>query len=113
MEKEEKTKDLQKRYGKDSGYSPRNLGYMKSFASEYPCFPFLQVPLAKLREMPILQASLAELPESGHQQLDFYSAVQKVIQKPVSPYAELRSLSDLRNMKQKNFLQTWHQRFHK
>ena len=100
-------KDLQKRYGKDSGYSPRNLGYMKSFASEYPCFTFLQVPLAKLRKMPILQVSLAVLAESGHQQLDFYYAVQKVIQKPVSPYAELR------NMKQKNFLQTWHLRFHK
>ena len=28
--------DLQKRYGGDSGYSSRNLGYMKSFASEYP-----------------------------------------------------------------------------
>ena len=50
------SKDLQRRYGNDSGYSPRNLGYMKSFASEYPSFPFLQVPLAKLREMPILQA---------------------------------------------------------
>jgi len=39
--------DLQKRYGGDSGYSSRNLGYMKSFAKEYPDFPFLQVPLAK------------------------------------------------------------------
>ena len=48
--------DLQKRYGSDSGYSARNLGYMKSFASEYPDFPFLQVPLAKLHELPFLQA---------------------------------------------------------
>lgn len=38
--------DLQKRYGSDSGYSARNLGYMKSFAAEYPDFPFLQAPLA-------------------------------------------------------------------
>ena len=59
------SKDLQKRYGKDSGYSPRNLGYMKSFASEYPCFPFLQVPLAKLQEMPILQARLAKFTVSA------------------------------------------------
>ena len=51
--------DLLERYGSDSGYSPRNLGYMKQFVSEYPDFPFLQVPLAKLREMPILQARLA------------------------------------------------------
>ena len=53
--------DLQKRYGGDSGYSARNLGYMKNFASEYPDFPFLQVPLAKLQEMPILQARLAQI----------------------------------------------------
>lgn len=39
--------DLQKRYGKDSGYSSRNLGYMKNFAAEYPDFPFLQARLAK------------------------------------------------------------------
>lgn len=51
--------DLLERYGSDSGYSPRNLGYMKLFVSEYPDFPFLQVPLAKLQEMPILQARLA------------------------------------------------------
>ena len=31
--------DLQKRYGGDSGYSSRNLGYMKNFAKEYPDFP--------------------------------------------------------------------------
>ena len=51
--------DLQKRYGSDSGYSARNLGYMKSFAAEYPDFPFLQVPLAELQEKPFLQARLA------------------------------------------------------
>ena len=57
--------DLQKRYGGDSGYSSRNLGYMKSFAKEYPDFPFLQVPLAKLQEMPILQARLAKFTVSA------------------------------------------------
>ena len=57
--------DLQKRYGSDSGYSSRNLGYMKNFATEYPDFPFLQVPLAKLREMPILQARLANFTVSA------------------------------------------------
>jgi len=57
--------DLQKRYGGDSGYSARNLGYMKSFAAEYPDFPFLQVPLAKLREMPFLQARLANFTVSS------------------------------------------------
>lgn len=41
--------DLQKRYKGESGYSGRNLRNMKRFAKEYPDFPFLQVPLAKLK----------------------------------------------------------------
>ena len=57
--------DLLERYGSDSGYSPRNLGYMKQFVSEYPDFPFLQVPLAKLQEIPILQALLANFTVSA------------------------------------------------
>jgi hypothetical protein len=45
--------DLQKHYGSDSGYSPRNPGYMKSFAAEYPDFSFLQVPLAPCSAIPL------------------------------------------------------------
>jgi len=52
--------DLQKRYGGDSGYSIRNLKYMRQFADEYPDFPFVQVPLAQLQEKPFLQARLAK-----------------------------------------------------
>lgn len=52
--------DLQKRYGRDSGYSARNLGYMKRFAKEYPDFPFLQVPLAKIQEIPSFQVRFAK-----------------------------------------------------
>lgn len=40
--------DLQRRYGKECGYSVRNLKYMRQFASEYPDFPFVQVPLAQI-----------------------------------------------------------------
>ena len=58
---EQLSKDLISRYPDDRGYSKRNLGYMKSFAMQYPDFPFLQVPLAKLKELPILQATLAKL----------------------------------------------------
>ncbi len=46
---EQLSKDLISRYPDDRGYSKRNLGYMKSFAMQYPDFPFLQVPLAKLK----------------------------------------------------------------
>ena len=40
--------DLMKRYDNDSGYSIRNLKYMRQFAVEYPDFPFVQVPLAQI-----------------------------------------------------------------
>ena len=62
---EQLSKDLISRYPDDRGYSKRNLGYMKSFSMQYPDFPFLQVPLAKLRELPILQATLAKLESEG------------------------------------------------
>lgn len=62
---EQLSNDLISRYPDDRGYSKRNLGYMKSFAMQYPDFPFLQVPLAKLRELPILQATLAKLESEG------------------------------------------------
>lgn len=62
---EQLSKDLISRYPDDRGYSKRNLGYMKSFAMQYPNFPFLQVPVAKLRELPILQATLAKLESEG------------------------------------------------
>ena len=42
-----------------------HLRYMKRFASEYPDFPILQVPLAELKKLPILQATLAELENEG------------------------------------------------
>ena len=57
--------DLQKRYGGESGYSVRNLKYMRQFADEYPDFPFVQVPLAQLQEKPFLQARLANFTVSA------------------------------------------------
>lgn len=59
------SRDLSLRFPDDRGYSERNLGYMKQFAMEYPDFPFLQVPLAKIQENPILQVALAKLPKDG------------------------------------------------
>ena len=49
---EQLSKDLLSHYPDDRGYSIRNLRYMKRFASEYP-------------ELPILQATLAELENEG------------------------------------------------
>lgn len=42
------SKDLEKEFGKNNGYSVRNLRNMKIFAEEYPDFPIWQVPLAEL-----------------------------------------------------------------
>ena len=64
---EQLSKDLISRYPDDRGYSVRNLRYMKRFASAYPDFPILQVPLAELRKLPILQATLAELENEGRE----------------------------------------------
>ena len=59
------SEDLQKRYGSDSGYSIRNLKYMRQFADEYSDFPFVQVPLAQLQEMPVLQTRLSNFTVSS------------------------------------------------
>lgn len=54
--------DLQKRYSGESGYSIRNLKYMRQFAKEYPDFPFVQVSLAQLNgEMEFVQVPLAQI----------------------------------------------------
>ncbi len=60
------SKDLTSRYPDDRGYSERNLRNMKRFALAYPNFPIWQVPLAKLKEQPILQATLAKLESEGN-----------------------------------------------
>lgn len=57
--------DLTREFGRGSGYSERNLGYMKVFAQEYPNFPFLQVPLAKIQGSRNLQALLAKFPSTS------------------------------------------------
>lgn len=64
---EQLSKDLISRYPDDRGYSVRNLRYMRRFASAYPDFPILQVPLTELKELPILQATLAELENEGRE----------------------------------------------
>ena len=61
---EQLSKDLSNRFPNDRGYSERNLRNMKYFAQEYPDFPILQVPLAKLKGQAIWQAGLAKLEDS-------------------------------------------------
>lgn len=46
---EQLSKDLISRYPDDRGYSKRNLGYMKSFAMQYPDFPFLASATCKIK----------------------------------------------------------------
>ena len=46
------SKDLSERFPDDKGYSISNLKYMRGFASNYPDFPYIKVPIAELRELP-------------------------------------------------------------
>lgn len=62
---EQLAKDLSAKFPDDRGYSERNLRNMKRFASEYPDFPILQVPLAKLKGSAIWQVPLAKLEKEG------------------------------------------------
>lgn len=57
------SKDLQRAYPQDKGYSVRNIHYMRQFAKEYPNFPFLQVALAESsdQEDSIVQVPLAQI----------------------------------------------------
>lgn len=59
------SKDLSTCYPDDRGYSERNLRNMRRFASEYPDFPFLRVPLAKLSGTTIWQVPLAKLEKNN------------------------------------------------
>ena len=92
--------DLQNRYGSDSGYSIRNLKYMRQFADEYPDFPFVQVPLAQLREMPILQTRLAKFT---------VSADGEFVQVPLAQitwYHHISMLSKIKNVVLRAFYMT-------
>ncbi len=59
------SKDLTNKFSDDRGFSERNLRNMKKFATEYPDFPFLQVPLAEIKGEEIWQVPLAKLEVNG------------------------------------------------
>ncbi len=52
--------DLAKSFPSNSGFSIRNLKYMKAFAEAYPHFPVLQVPLSQ-SENEFVQVPLAQI----------------------------------------------------
>ena len=80
---EQLSKDLSNRFPNDRGYSERNLRNMKYFAQEYPDFPILQVPLAKLKGQAIWQVPLAKLEDSKQELVQFYiSAVDEYVKTP-------------------------------
>lgn len=57
--------DIKKRFPDVTGFSVRNLMYMRSFAENYPDFPFVQVPLAEMKNE-FVQVSLAQIPWYHH-----------------------------------------------
>lgn len=52
--------DLAKNFPNNSGFSVRNLKYMRAFAEAYPQFPIVQVPLAQT-ENEFVQVPLAQI----------------------------------------------------
>jgi predicted nuclease of restriction endonuclease-like (RecB) superfamily len=52
--------DLANHFPDNSGFSVRNLKYMRSFAEAYPQFPFVQVPLAQSQNE-FVQVPLAQI----------------------------------------------------
>lgn len=70
------SKDLQKAYPQNKGYSVRNIHYMRQFAKEYPDYPFLQVALAEMdsQDVTILQVPLAQITWYHH-----ISLISKVV----------------------------------
>ena len=55
------SKDLSARFPDDKGYSVSNLKYMRGFAYNYPDFPYIRIPIAELRKLPISQATLDQI----------------------------------------------------
>ena len=59
------SKDLNKAFPDDRGYSDRNLRNMKRFASEYLDFPFAFVPFSALEQNNFWQVPLAKIEQNG------------------------------------------------
>ena len=68
---EQLAKDLSISFPDDRGFSARNLWNMKRFATDYPDFQFLQVPLADFNQYEILQVALAENSETSSAKIMF------------------------------------------
>lgn len=58
-------KHIKTTFPSSTGFSVRNLKYMRAFAEAYPEFPFVQVPLAQM-ETEFVQVSLAQIPWYHH-----------------------------------------------
>lgn len=86
---EQLSKDLTNRFPNDRGYSERNLRNMKIFATAYPDFPILQVPLAKLKGQAIWQVPLAKLEDKE----------QEIIQVPLAQITWYHHISLLSKVK--------------
>ena len=86
---EQLSKDLSNRFPNDRGYSERNLRNMKIFATAYPDFPILQVPLAKLKGQAIWQVPLAELEDKE----------QEIVQVPLAQITWYHHISLLSKLK--------------
>ncbi len=88
--------DLRRKFPDDRGYSERNLNYMKTFAENYPAFPFLQVSLAKMENLPVRQVALAELKDER-------SEFVQVPLAQISWYHHISLISKVKNLAERAF----------
>ncbi|MGY0408257.1 MAG: DUF1016 N-terminal domain-containing protein [Polaribacter sp.] len=54
------SQEIKTQFNSATGFSVRNLKYMRAFAKEYPDYPFVQVPLAQTQNKKV-QVSLAQI----------------------------------------------------
>ncbi len=93
------SKDLASQFPNDRGYSERNLNYMLHFARNYHSFPILQVPLAKLDQLPLSRDVIEEFVVSN----DHDETILQVPLAKISWYHHISLLSRVKDDAERAF----------
>ncbi len=87
--------DLEMEFGKNNGYSERNLRSMKIFAEEYPDFPILKLPVDSYEDTTIRQAPLAKLSQDG--------SITEISLTKITWYHHISLISKVKNKRERAF----------
>lgn len=103
------SKDLNKIFPDDRGYSERNLRNMKRFAEAYPNFPFVQVPCSTLSQTDFWQVALAESETSAIRQVPLAKLEEKdekfvnVLLTQITWYHHISLISKVKTLEERAF----------